>query len=411
MLRVVLVLAVAAFIVCASLHATTIHVPTDQPTIQAGINAAVNGDTVLVAPGTYAGEGNRDLDLQGKTVLLRSESGAAAAIIDCGGSAVEPHRAFYFHSGEDSTAVVEGFTITNANDTAGAVYCVGAGVKLSHCIITGNDCNGVRQVAGGLTWLVIDNCVISGNSGDGVYATRFFAIRYSTLAHNSGRGLWGENPAAEANVAFTIFANNTLAGMAGESFAGYMASVRNCTFVGNYDGLACILDLPYASDIAYPPTVENCIMAFNRHYGYASGGYVQPKVTCSDAYGNGYKDWPGDSLGNFTLNPLFCDTAAGDFRLMDASPCAPTHNTCNVLIGALEVGCLCCSDSTGDINLSGLVDLTDLSVLVSYLTGGGFVPPCIAAANVNAVGIVDLSDLSSLVSYLTGDGYVLPNCP
>jgi hypothetical protein len=215
-------------------------------------------------------------------------------------------------------------------------------------------------------------------------------------------------------VTFSVFAGNTMAGMAGWSFSGYMAEVQNCTFVGNYDGLACILDLPAASEAAYPPLVKNCIFAFNRHYGYASGGYVYPVVRCSDDYGNGLRDWtvqPGDPFGKISQNPLFCDTAIGDFRLMDASPCAPAHNTCNVLIGALDISCLCCPDTTGDINISGQVDLTDLSALVSYLTGGGFVPPCMDAANINAVGIVDVSDLSALVSYLTGDGYVLANCP
>ena len=59
----------------------------------------------------------------------------------------------------------------------------------------------------------------------------------------------------------------------------------------------------------------------------------------------------------------------------------------------------------------GIVDLSDLSALVSYLTGGGYVLPCPVEANVNRAGIVDLSDLSALVSYLTGGGYLLPNCP
>jgi len=70
----------------------------------------------------------------------------------------------------------------------------------------------------------------------------------------------------------------------------------------------------------------------------------------------------------------------------------------------------CCIISTGNVNSIGIVDLADLSALVSYLTGGGYALPCPKAANVNATGIVDLADLSALVSYLTGGGYVLPDC-
>ena len=70
----------------------------------------------------------------------------------------------------------------------------------------------------------------------------------------------------------------------------------------------------------------------------------------------------------------------------------------------------CCTGTTGNVNMVGIVDLSDLSALVSYLTGGGYVLPCQPEANINTVGIVDLSDLSALVSYLTGGGYVLPNC-
>jgi len=71
----------------------------------------------------------------------------------------------------------------------------------------------------------------------------------------------------------------------------------------------------------------------------------------------------------------------------------------------------CCVGVRGNVNASGIVDLSDLSALVSYLTGGGYMLPCSVEANVNGAGIVDLGDLSALVSYLTGGGYSLQNCP
>ncbi len=54
--------------------AKTIHVPADQPTIQAGINTASNGDTVLVSAGTYY----ENINFSGKAITVASASGPAA---------------------------------------------------------------------------------------------------------------------------------------------------------------------------------------------------------------------------------------------------------------------------------------------------------------------------------------------
>src|SRR5436309_506423 len=64
----------------AALAQKTINIPADYPTIQAGINASSNGDTVLVAPGTY----NENIDFKGKAITVTSSGGATSTIVDGG---------------------------------------------------------------------------------------------------------------------------------------------------------------------------------------------------------------------------------------------------------------------------------------------------------------------------------------
>jgi len=116
-----------------------IHVPGDQATIQAGIDAAVNGDTVIVADGIWTGDGNRDLDFLGKNIVVRSANGPENCTIDCQGSKADPHRGFHLQSGEGRDAEIQGLTITNGHaDMGGAIRFQGAQVTIRGNIIIGN---------------------------------------------------------------------------------------------------------------------------------------------------------------------------------------------------------------------------------------------------------------------------------
>lgn len=70
----------------------------------------------------------------------------------------------------------------------------------------------------------------------------------------------------------------------------------------------------------------------------------------------------------------------------------------------------CCQGKRGNLNLTGIVDISDLCILVSFLTGAESALKCYDEANVTVTGIVDLADLSALISYLAGGDFVLPYC-
>ncbi len=123
--------------------AATIHVPGDQPTIQAGIDAAVDGDTVLVAPGTYV----ENIDFLGKAITVISEQEPEVTIID-GGSPSDPDVASVvtFESEEGPDSILEGFTVTNGTGNnfpgqgfnGGGIFTHYSSPTITGNIITGN---------------------------------------------------------------------------------------------------------------------------------------------------------------------------------------------------------------------------------------------------------------------------------
>ena len=162
----------------------TIYVDDDGPadfnTIQAAIDDSNDGDTIIVADGTYTGDSNRDIEFLGKAITLRSKNGPENCIIDCNGAESEPHRGFYFHNGESADSIIEGFTITNGYAQCeglpppspagcfylgGAIYCRVSSPTISNCIIKGNTAG--HAVGGGIACFesnpTVSNCTFAGN--------------------------------------------------------------------------------------------------------------------------------------------------------------------------------------------------------------------------------------------------------
>ncbi len=238
------------FTFCGFAHANKIiYVDDDGPTdfnnIQAAINDANNGDTILVADGTYTGDGNRDIYFYGKALTLKSENGAETCIIDC-----QYHQGFYVRS-QVNVLIIDGFTIMNgyASEGGGIFFhnsypteqnnfiskilnCKfvnnvatrsGGAIDSSNSIIQNCEFIGNRASVGGAiscSNTSIFNCVISGNiststsnyGGGAIFCqSANLIINNSTIVNNHSNSLGGGISIEDGNAKIrnSIITNNT----------------------------------------------------------------------------------------------------------------------------------------------------------------------------------------------------------
>ena len=271
-------------------------------TIQRGITACNNGDTVIVADGLYAGSGNVSLDYGGKAITVKSQNGAETTIIDC----QKTTQGFYFHSGETETSVLDGFTIFNGKATyGGGIYCLGSAPMIRNCMIS--DCtatygggfyarqSGTVQV---LKCSIVNN---SATNGGGVYLNNCGAqLVNCVVADNTvtgtGGGLRCEGNNAQPTLTHCTVANNSAGTYGGGMLINYnRVTVKNGIFWGNI-----------ASQGGAEMTVENSGRA-TVNYTDVAGGTTKILTRTS-----GQLTW---GTGNLNTDPLMPFSTDGDYHL------------------------------------------------------------------------------------------------
>jgi hypothetical protein len=361
--------------VATSFAQNTINVPADQPTIQGAINAANNGETVLVAPGTYY----ENLNFNGKAITVISSGGAAQTIID--GGSVAP--VVTFNTNETSSSMLSSFTLQHGISTTNSLYrgagiyvyfaspviesniiqnntgCTGFGIGVYYGsplirenIVQNNTMStcsggyGAISVGGPGTTQIIGNVIRNNSTNPGPCAGISLGAAGSMLVENNiitgniatglspatlggGICLWNESPADVLVIQNVIYGNT--AGQGGGIYAFVPSGARpifaNNTIIGSSSS-------PQGSAV-YIAGYDDRAQFFNNLMIGASGtnavfcdssyDHTPPSFMNNDAYsanGTGLQGTcSGESSlnGNISTNPLFVN-AASDLHLQPASP-------------------------------------------------------------------------------------------
>jgi hypothetical protein len=399
-------------------------------TIQAGIEASVNGDTVIVADGTYIGVGNKNLNYGGRLITLRSENGPAVCIIDCENDG----RGFWFHSAETADAVLEGFTIRNGNVAAwgGAILCESASPTILNCVLANNRST---DAGGGMFNMnsspTVTDCTFTNNTagnGGGMYNITGSSPTVTRCTFGGNHADRHGGGMANYYRSSPMVTNCTFSGNSARFRGGGMYNERrrsspivtNCTFSGN----STVSGGGMYSIVGASPVVTNSIFWNDSPDEIVAAGTAITTVRFSDVQGG----WPG--TGNIALAPRFQNRSEGGFRLKPISPCIDaadntavpasittdldgnprfvddpnTPDTGNgappiVDMGAYEFQAQC---QPCDMNCDGDINAFDIDPFLDLLFGPDPTPcdPAGCTGDVNGDGVVDEFDIEPFLECL-----------
>jgi len=313
--------------------------------IQDAVDAATNGDLILVTNGVYAA-GGRTVNgyaltnrvVINKEVTVQSVNGAASTIIaglpGTGGYPSTGIRCVYLTNG----AALVGFTMTDGatlaygtditNEQSGAaIWCESTDAAISNCILVHSYAN---ELGGGAYQGVLNNCIISNDT-----------------AFISGGGTY------DANLNnCTVSGNKLIQGFGGGGAC--LGTLNNCMISGNsaFTGGGacsntlnnCLLKNNSASTGggAYYCVLVDCTVVSNSA-SYSGGGVAGGAVTNSIVFDNNGGNifntknvayscttpLIGDT-GDISAPPLFVNESTGDFHLQSGSPCINSGNNASV---------------------------------------------------------------------------------
>ena len=341
--------------ICLPAQAAVLYVGPGEAysTIQAGIDAAADGDVIIVRDGTYTGTGNRDIDFKGKAIHLKSEKGPERCIVDAWGNTYYTFRCFIFWSGEGADSILEGFTIRGGYAAQGAgIDCYRSSPTILNNVVTENVGDGPPRGGGGMcvmdgSPMICGNTFLNntgpGSGASGLHVTgasSAFVIgnTFSTdrvgqeelhIETTSGVGTvtgnvicgrgngiyarsWGNSAILLLN---NIIAHNDGYGV---ECTGGDITIINSTIVGNENSaIYCVggrttiaNSIFWGNDRHNPDMVQVFFSAGDMSVSYSDvqggiGGMEVPPPFAN-------LDW---GFGNINTDPLFADPANGDYHL------------------------------------------------------------------------------------------------